>query len=858
MRAALSKQLGLSLGLGVVAGFVALPGGWALPPIDTVHDGQVVAGGTYYNSAQGKTTFMNSGSGGLWVKGGTTIRGVEVDAGGNLTNNGGTLHFFAPNSVVRIDGNVDVNAILNSQGAPMGSGGRVFVDSAYLFQNGGIFANGINGGLVQMNVAGLTLGPTARIEAQGFGGAGGIVSVNSNGVVDLQRKSRIDTSGQVPEDMDRNVINIEGSIVNVEGVLRADGVRSGNMGSRGGQIRLVASGQTDLSDARQAFTDAGQAYEPTLTPTEQACLLERNQSLSQGQDGNVSIASRSFDNAGHPTGGWLSANGSPGAAAGNNDFSQDTTPRAGDGGTIILAAQNHIYQGGLASVNGGDGGNGPQATAGGNGGLIAVVANRDIVIQADAGNNAGVFQANGGRGGQVRLASGSIPSEAGSPGGQGGLIAFSYNGQMNNQGGIVAKGGIGAHGAIVGGGSVAQGLAGDGGRGGLVVFSGDENPVGGGQVNVNGGRGGAGMLKDGLGGHAGTIVSVNPATLAITQSASQYDGGDSATALGTVRPLTEQTAQDEILTHAENLVLLRRNSDAADRPITLFGSLAFGDNGSLFSPDSKIRSVNDPMGTGNALTLVLAKDPSSDYPYRNYVVGSSADNLPVNINAAEQAEWQGINNLASLTVANDGITFFSASPGSLELNAYGGSHASMLATAGVLNGEGGLNLGGYLAGGTLNIASGESIFLNAPISSSVRTGIGVVGFHAGGITLKAVNDIQNFARLGIFTGTPLIGMTHHYQAGNNFINANRIDSDAGFGSLPTPTHGGVISIQAANIISNLSDAFPDAAITANGKSLQGYGGLVNLKAAGFDIPSNDSIQAGGTVQNGTIMMQTIP
>lgn len=129
----------------------------------------------------------------------------------------------------------------------------------------------------------------------------------------------------------------------------------------------------------------------------------------------------------------------------------------------------------------------------------------------------------------------------------------------------------------------------------------------------------------------------------------------------------------------------------------------------------------------------------------------------------------------------------------------------------------------------------------------------MVGLHAGNITLKVANDIQNFACLGIFTGTSLIGMTHRYQAGNNFINANRIDSDAGFGSLTTPTHGGVITIQAANIISNLSDAFPDEAITATGKSLQGYGGLINLKAASFDIPSNDSIQANGTVQNGTII-----
>lgn len=165
------------------------------------------------------------------------MRGLEANTNGTLNNNGGTLHLYAPDNVVRVDGNIDVNALRNSQGAYLGNGGKVFVDSAYLFQNGNIFANGVNGGLVQVNVVGMTLGAGVQIQAKGSTGAGGTVAINSSGPVDLRRGSVIDTSGKVLGSLASNLINVEGSLVNNEGTLRADGVNS-----RGGSIRLVASG----------------------------------------------------------------------------------------------------------------------------------------------------------------------------------------------------------------------------------------------------------------------------------------------------------------------------------------------------------------------------------------------------------------------------------------------------------------------------------------------------------------------------------------------------------------------------------------------------------------------------------------
>jgi hypothetical protein len=104
----------------------------ALADVNTVNDGPIVAGGTYLNTADGKTTFKNSAGGGLWLKSGSNIRGVEVNASGSLTNNGGTVHFYAPGNVVRLDGNIDVRGIRNSQGVYRGDGGKVFVDSAYI------------------------------------------------------------------------------------------------------------------------------------------------------------------------------------------------------------------------------------------------------------------------------------------------------------------------------------------------------------------------------------------------------------------------------------------------------------------------------------------------------------------------------------------------------------------------------------------------------------------------------------------------------------------------------------------------------------------------------------------------------
>jgi hypothetical protein len=838
--------------LGLATSLSVSGAAYALSPVNTVNDAQVVVGKNYYNTAQGKTTFVNTGGGGLWLKSGATVRALEVDGAGNATNNGGTVNFYAPNSVVRLDGDINVNSLVNNQGIPLGNGGRVFVDSAYLQQSGNIFANGTSGGLVQFNVAAMTLGANARIEAKGTVGAGGIVSVNSNGIIDLRQGSRIDTSGQVLSSMDRNIINLEGSVINTEGVLRADGIQIGGVGSRGGTIRLVATGRTDLSDFQEALTDARSVATPSFTAAEQTALVARAQSLSANQNGDVHIGPRAFNGSGQPTGGWISANGSSGAVALNNDRTEDDTARAGDGGTIIIAADRRIDHAGLASVNGGVGATGASSTAGGNGGFIALTSNGNIAIRPDTGALSGAFQSNGGNGGQVKLPMGSgVPATLGARGGQGGLIAVSYNGQMQNQGGLIAKGGAGAQGATIGVNPTAQGRAGAGGQGGLIVLSGDVNPIGGGQLNVNGGPGGTGLLSNGAGGKAGVIVSSNPGALPSTQSVFQFNGGVNGALLGAAQPLTQQTAQDEVLTHAENFALLRRNFGPVVRPLSLFGAVQSTNGG------SKIRSVNDPLASGNAEAVVLAKTPFSGYPYRNVIVGSSADNLTMRMDPPDSS-WLGLDNIGIMTVVNDGNVVFRPGGANWFFNAFGGSHVSLLAKGNVEVGSG-FELRGNLAGGTLNVASLRSIFLNDSITTAVRTGIGVVGLHAGSVTLKADQDINNETFIRIFNGTPLIGMTHRYQAGYDFRNWEGIYANANSGGFTSAgSNAGIIAIKAAHHFDNNPDDSKITAISATDSQFFGYGGLIKLESKTFDIPYAESLNVSGGAHDGTIIIRTLP
>lgn len=562
---------------------------WAVSPLNTVNDGRIVKGGTYYNTPGNTTSFINSKSGGLWLKAGTTLRGLEANTNGALTNNGGTVHLYAPDNVVRVDGTLDVNAIRNSQGAYLGNGGKVFIDSAYLFQNGNIFANGVNGGLVQMNVAGMTLGAGAQIQAKGSTGAGGTVAINSSGPVDLRRGSVVDTSGKVLGTLDSNLINIEGGLVNNEGTLRADGINS-----RGGSIRLVASGQSpyqDIKDNLQAATinPPGDTSTPTITPQERTFLLQRTKSLIDHHEGQVFLSKDTSSSAPSFVSN-VSANGAGSNADSKNDYTQNSAPRAGDGGNIALYAVGNIENLGNIRANGSAGRSSTSPVNGGNGGTIV------FLTQDNTSNTKGRLEANGGNGGA------STSTATSGKGGNGGLIAFGYDGTMTNTGNIYADGALGGNGAD-------PGL---GGNGGLIVFSGDNNPTGNGSIDVIARPGGNNNLF--LGGKSGTIVSPNPGTLGQAQVYFQqgYVNGQ----LVRTRA-TQQTQPVELLTHSENVIMLTKNGGNINVSENLFERLN----------QARIRSVEDPTGSlGQARTEVINKNTAtSAYVYRNLILGSSRD-----------------------------------------------------------------------------------------------------------------------------------------------------------------------------------------------------------------------------------------
>jgi len=428
--------------------------GFADVPINTIHTGTIIPNGTYFNTAGNVTAFRNP-DGGLWLKSGTTLRGFEVtDASGKLTNNGGTIQLYAPGSVIRIDGDISVRGVQNpSTHVYVGNGGNIFINAAYLYQSGHIYANGVNGGLVQADVGSMTMTNGASITANGFGGKGGVISLNASGPVDLQRGSLIDTSGQVSTVFDTNVINIEGSLVNLEGTLQANGVND-----RGGTIRLVSTGQTDLTQSQVGIQRGVQngIFSSALASS----ITNRESSLKTTSDGDTTLAGTAPNS--HAA--FVFTQGTGTAISSNND-PVDPVQRSGDGGTIIVMAQRNITNAGSIGADGAR-----SNIHGGNGGTISLNTGARL-------SNSGFITANGG---------------TGQTGGSGGLIAMSYVTCLPNTQLISAQG--------------ANGSAGNGGNGGLIDLVSTLNPSLNGTITASRGLGSSGHLM----GLQGSVVAPDP------------------------------------------------------------------------------------------------------------------------------------------------------------------------------------------------------------------------------------------------------------------------------------------------------------------------------------------------------------
>ena len=273
--------------------------------------------------------------------------------------------------------------------------------------------------------------------------------------LDLRRGSVIDSSGLVDSFDYTNLINIEGSLVNVDGTLRANGLAGTS--SRGGAIRLVATGQSDLQELKDNLQTAtsnspGDASAPTLSAQERTFILQRDSAQISTHDGDV-VINRDTQNASPTYMGQLSANGSA---------QQSDMTHAGDGGTIIITAMHDVVNLGLMTANGSMGNTQDSSLegsglAGGDGGTVSLIAQNSIL------NEQGRIEANGGSGSSSLggIFEGGIPGQpvdddtpghfvpgvVGGHGGNGGLIAFGYHTNMINTGGIYADGGIGGNGS---------------------------------------------------------------------------------------------------------------------------------------------------------------------------------------------------------------------------------------------------------------------------------------------------------------------------------------------------------------------------------------------------------------------------
>jgi len=372
--------------------------------VNSVNNGQNINNGTYYNTSGNQTTFTNTAGTGIYLKAGDTLTGKEVNGVGAMTGNGGSILISAPNQVVRLDGNVNVNAN-SSGGFYLGNGGNVQINSAFLFQNGQITANGLNGGNVSFNVGSLTMGAQSGISATGNAivnpdgttsyGNGGRVNIKSPGVVDINQGAIIDVSGKTIGKYNTNMINIEGGLVNMDGVLTANG----KYNSDGGTIKIAAVGATKPLD-----WNAMEKAENFISVAERNALMGKDAVMRRGtttglysQDGNIVIGNFAK----------ISANGSNGQNQTAFDCGCTINPvHGGNGGKITLEACKNIIQYGTVTANGGNAGSfvtpenghgaptdlqGANGLNGGNGGKIVFAYHEGLITRPES-----ITQARGG------------------------------------------------------------------------------------------------------------------------------------------------------------------------------------------------------------------------------------------------------------------------------------------------------------------------------------------------------------------------------------------------------------------------------------------------------------------------------
>ncbi len=195
------------------------------------------AGDTMTVESTAGNPYSYSTAGNIIING--TLEGFEKDVlGGSLTGNGGGINLTSTGGTITLGstGRIIINGTIIG-----GNGGILVLDASSIFLNGVIQANGLGaggqGGTITINTNALNMASTATISA--LAGAvnnhGGIIDINSSGLVDIASGAVLSTKGR--SDTGRNLISIAGSGVNLGGQLNAQSRGTYD----GGSVDITAS-----------------------------------------------------------------------------------------------------------------------------------------------------------------------------------------------------------------------------------------------------------------------------------------------------------------------------------------------------------------------------------------------------------------------------------------------------------------------------------------------------------------------------------------------------------------------------------------------------------------------------------------
>lgn len=885
----LASLLAASIGLSVTIPAFALPNS-----INSVNNTNRPDPGTYLNTAGNSTTF--NGNNGMVVNG--NFRGLEVSGNGQTTGNGGNFRFNDPNFIVYDHANINLNALVDGNGRFTGNGGSISVTSPLVFMNGSaISLNGNSGGSFVANT-GAFFSKDSSISATGTDGAGGIIKINSSGPVDVDEGSLFDVSGKTIGSYDTNVIDITGSAVNVDGILKAD-TTMGN----GGRVMLTATGSN--GEPQRVCIDCGIDRANRLGALDDASASRYHQvnAMLHQLDGDVII--------GGPA--QVSANGASGVAVSNDGRFN----KAGDGGTIIVNAIHDIDINGRLTANGGQG-NGHAILSGGDGGTISLNAGRKVTIE----NNAAVIASGGSGINNFYSIASNDPSNmqylgltgqpgisinqntgvttavfsAGGNGGNGGVIAISAP-TINNSGRIVADGGNGGNGSAAGAfardtqtlnnanattNAIAANGA-DGGNGGIILFNSQNNPNNTGLISAAGGNGGNGgdakalsiatstygdayasanavAGNGGNGGYGGTVVVKNPSAMPGTIRVNGGTGGQAgyadaeANAYGYNNGIAISNAQGNILSPANSS---RANSQASYNPV---GAVT----NATFSPASN--GANRGNGNIDALRPVeMVYNNGKTILLNNGVTGNTDVTSLV-----AQANTRTLNNqlgggtipfgaTQSFVVGDVASSQLTVTPGSISTPLPGNSNVMINANGKLINQD--------------NITNQTTTFLSQgdfTNAGQVTTGQSVAVGSRGNVlntgTLSAANTTQGGSVIINTTGnlrnSGLITADGLRYGGAVQITANDIQNDNGgriSADAQTPTIASTENATAGmvfligNHINNAGRI--SAQQSAQGVSQGGNGGNIFIKADNaFTNTETGVVTASGTNLGGNIII----